>query len=213
MDENMKSIRELRNKRLEKNFKKHNMNILFFKNATKLQSYIKEKLMDKSSVSVGGSMTLFETGIIDVLEKADITYYNRYEEGLDYDQIQEVFRKAFSCDVYITSTNALSEDGYLYNIDGNGNRVAAMIYGPKEVLVIAGTNKICEDEESARKRIRHLAAPANNTRLHKNNPCVKTGVCMDCNSPERICSSFVKLGYQGNKNRITICMIEEEYGY
>lgn len=213
MDENVKSIIELRNKRIKTNFNKHNMNVLFFKNAKEIQEYVKGKVAKVSSASVGGSMTLFETGIIEILNKADITYYDRYEDGLTYEEIQEVFRNAFSCDLYITSTNALSEDGYLYNVDGNGNRVAAMIYGPKEVLVIVGNNKICEDEEEAKKRIRHFAAPANNTRLQKKNPCVKVGVCKDCSSPERICSSYVKLGYQGNKDRITICIIEEEYGY
>lgn len=213
MDENIKNIVTLQNERMKKNFQKHNMNVLFFKSKMEIQAFIKEKLQQVNSASVGGSMTLRETGIIDLLEKADITYYDRYQEGITSEQMQEVFRKAFTCDLYLTSTNALSEDGYLYNIDGNGNRVAAMIYGPKEVFVITGRNKICQDEAEAKKRVRNIAAPANSTRLKKKTPCVKTGVCMDCNSPERICSDYVTLGYQGNKNRITICILEEAYGY
>jgi hypothetical protein len=214
MDEHIKSIQLKQKERIQKNFEKHNMKVCFFGNKETLQVFVKEKLKSVNSVSVGGSMTLYETGIIDILENTkDITYYDRYQKGLTKEQVQEVFRNAFHCDLYLTSTNALSEDGYLYNVDGNGNRVAAMIYGPKEVFVIIGTNKICIDEIDAIKRIEHIAAPANNVRLQKANPCVKNGTCMHCSSPSRICSSYIKQGFQGNKDRITICIVEGEYGY
>lgn len=213
MDENLNTIKEIKKKQMKERFKKHNMKLLFFKDAEAIQVFVKEKLQTVESVSVGGSMTLFETGVIDILEKSKVTYYNRYQPGLTTKQIQEVFRKAFSCDVYLTSTNAITEDGYLYNVDGTGNRVAAMIYGPKEVLVIAGENKICQNQEAAKKRVREVAAPVNSVRVKRNNPCIKTGICMDCQSPEKICSAFVTLGYQAIKERITVCIIEGSYGY
>ena len=104
-------------------------------------------------------------------------------------------------------------DGCLYNVDGTGNRVAAMIFGPKEVIVIAGLNKICQDEAGALSHIKNCSAPANAIRLNKKTPCVKTGRCMECHSPERICSSFVKLGYQGKVNRMKVIIVEDYLGY
>lgn len=158
-------------------------------------------------------MTLFETGVIDLIKQSDVILHDRYQDGLSRDQMQEIFRKAFTSDIFITSTNALTTDGCLYNVDGNGNRVAAMIYGPKEVIVIAGKNKIFETEAGAINHIKTISAPANAVRLNKKTPCTKTGECMNCLSPDRICSSYVKLGYQGNIDRIKIVIVNQDLGY
>ncbi len=167
-------------------------------------------IVDKSSCTVGGSVTLSELSILDTLKNKDIVYYDRYDSSID---AKEVFRKAFECDYYITSSNAITEDGQLYNIDGNGNRVAAMIYGPSNVIVVAGYNKVVKDMEAAEKRLQEIAAPANCLRLNRETPCVVTGSCMDCKSPKRICSSFVRIARSHEKNRIKVILVKEHLGY
>ena len=213
MDENLKEIIKIREDRMNKAFNQNNMQITFVDNFEQLHNYLKRYLCNQKTIALGGSMTLFETGVIDLIRQSDVILYDRYEEGLSREQMQEVFRKAFTSDIFITSTNALTTDGCLYNVDGNGNRVAAMIYGPKEVIVIAGKNKIFENETEAINHIKTISAPANAVRLNKKTPCTKTGVCMDCLSPERICSSYVKLGYQGNIDRIKIVVVNQDLGY
>ena len=210
MDENLKEIIKIREDRMIKAFNQNNMQITFVDNFEQLHNYLKRYLCNQKTIALGGSMTLFETGVIDLIRQSDVILYDRYEEGLSRKQMQEVFRKAFTSDIFITSTNALTTDGCLYNVDGNGNRVAAMIYGPKEVIVIAGKNKIFENETEAINHIKTISAPANAVRLNKKTPCTKTGVCMDCLSPERICSSYVKLGYQGNIDRIKIVVVNQD---
>ena len=213
MDENLKEIIKIREDRMIKAFNQNNMQITFVDNFEQLHNYLKRYLCNQKTIALGGSMTLFETGVIDLIRQSDVILYDRYEEGLSRKQMQEVFRKAFTSDIFITSTNALTTDGCLYNVDGNGNRVAAMIYGPKEVIVIAGKNKIFENETEAINHIKTISAPANAVRLNKKTPCTKTGVCMDCLSPERIYSSYVKLGYQGNIDRIKIVVVNQDLGY
>ena len=182
-------------------------------NFEELHNYLNKYLCNQKTVALGGSMTLFEAGVIDLIKQSDVILHDRYQEDLTREQMQDIFRKAFTSDLFITSTNALTMDGCLYNIDGNGNRVAAMIYGPKEVIVIAGKNKIFETEAEAINHIKTVSAPANAIRLNKKTPCTKTGECMNCLSSDRICSSYVKLGYQGNVDRIKIVIVNQDLGY
>lgn len=213
MDKNLKIITKIKEDAMIKAFERNNMQITFVENFEQLHNYLKKYLCNQRTVSLGGSMTLFETGVIDLLHQSNIVLHDRYQEGLSREEMQEIFKKAFTSDLFISSTNALTTDGCLYNIDGNGNRVAAMIYGPKEVIIIAGKNKIFDSEEAAINHIKTVSAPANAVRLNKKTPCVKTGTCMNCTSPERICSSYVKLGYQGNIGRIKIVIVDQDLGY
>ena len=213
MDKNLETITKIKQAAMIKAFEQNNMQITFVDNFEQLHIYLQKYLCNQKTVALGGSMTLFEAGVIEQIHQADVILYDRYEEGLTREKMQEIFRKAFTSDLFITSTNALSIDGSLYNIDGNGNRVAAMIYGPKEVIVIAGKNKIFDSEEAAINHIKTVSAPANAVRLNKKTPCTKTGTCMNCTSPERICSSYVKLGYQGNPGRIKIVIVDQDLGY
>ena len=158
-------------------------------------------------------MTLNQLGVIDLIQESDVQFIDRYEEGLSQEQVVERLREGLLSDIFITSTNALTMDGCLYNVDGRGNRVSAMIFGPKDVYVIAGLNKIFNNEQEAIDHIREYSAPANALRLHKKTPCTRVGKCQDCLSEDRICSSYVKLGYQGQKNRIHVIIIEENRGY
>lgn len=213
MDKHLQTIEKIKQNQMIKAFRDHNMEIFFLDNEQELKKYLKTVLKDNKSVAVGGSMTLFETGVIDLIRTSPVIFYDRYQEGLTRTQMQELFKQAFTADIFITSTNALTVDGCLYNVDGNGNRVAAMIYGPSEVLVIAGKNKIFESEQAAIEHIKNVSAPANAIRLQKETPCSKTGHCMECKAPQRICSSYVKLGYQGNENRIKVIILNDTYGY
>lgn len=199
------------------NLKKHQMNAVYIPTKAELPTLLSKHCIDHPTVTFGGSMTLFETGAIDYLRQLSkqnqIQLLDRYTEGLTREQIQEIYRAAFTADLYFTSSNAITEDGFLYNVDGNGNRVAAMIFGPKKVIIIAGCNKIVPDKESAVKRAQEIAAPLNTQRLQLKTPCAKTGACSDCASPDRICCSYVFLGQQRMKNRIEIILIGESYGY
>ena len=213
MDKNLGTIIKIKQDGMIKAFEQNNMQITFVDNFEQLHNYLKKYLCNHKTVALGGSMTLFETGVIDLIHQSDVLLHDRYQEGLEREQMQEIFRKAFTSDLFITSTNALTTNGCLYNVDGNGNRVAAMIYGPKEVVVIAGKNKIFDSEEEAINHIKSISAPANAVRLNKKTPCTKTGTCMNRLSADRICSSYVKLGYQGNINRIKIVIVDQDLGY
>ncbi len=213
MDKNLKKIIKIKEDKMIKAFNQNNMQITFVENFEELHNYLNKYLCNQKTVALGGSMTLFEAGVIDLIKQSDVILHDRYQEDLTREQMQDIFRKAFTSDLFITSTNALTMDGCLYNIDGNGNRVAAMIYGPKEVIVIAGKNKIFETEAEAINHIKTVSAPANAIRLNKKTPCTKTGECMNCLSSDRICSSYVKLGYQGNVDRIKIVIVNQDLGY
>lgn len=213
MDKNLETIIKIRQDEMIKAFQQNNMQITFVDNFEQLHNYLKKYLCNQKTVALGGSMTLFESGVIEQIHQSDVILHDRYEDGLTREQMHELFRKAFTSDLFITSTNALTTDGCLYNIDGTGNRVAAMIYGPKEVIVIAGKNKVFDSEEAAINHIKTISAPANAVRLNKKTPCTKTGKCMNCLSSDRICSSYVKLGYQGNAGRIKIVIVDQDLGY
>lgn len=213
MDENLNRLIKLKREKMEKAFQNNNMELFHLDNSQQLLTFLEDYLKPGIKVGVGGSMTLFETGVIDKLRNSNVQFLDRYQEGLTREQIQNIFRESFLADIYITSSNAVTMNGCLYNIDGNGNRVAAMIYGPKEVFVIVGRNKIFTTEEAAINHIRNVAAPANAMRLNKNTPCTKAGKCLDCKSSDCICSSFVKMGYQSNVNRIKVIVVNEDLGY
>ena len=195
------------------NLRKNNIKVDYVKNEEELKELLNLIIKDKSLVALGGSMTLFETGVIEYLRNRDIEFLDRYRENLTKDDINEMYRRAFYSDYYFTSSNAITENGELYNVDGNGNRVSAMIWGPKKVVVIAGINKIVKDEKAAVERNRKIAAPKNAKRLKLDTPCAKLGYCVDCNHKDRICASYVMLRKQRVKDRIHVILVEGEWGY
>lgn len=213
MEKNLEELLRIKENGIIRSFENNNMNCIFVKNLEELHKYFDSVLTKGKTVGVGGSQTLEQTGLLDQIRKSQATFYDRYEEGLSREDIQNVHRDCFGADVYVTSTNALTTDGCLYNIDGNGNRVAAMIFGPKNVYVVAGLNKVFESEDEAIAHIRNVSAPANAIRLNRKTGCTKVGRCIDCKSPERICSSYVKLAQQQAINRIHVIIIEDDFGY
>lgn len=195
------------------NLEKNNMLGIHVKTIDQLHIKIKELLKEGSLVSVGGSMTLFETGVIDLLRKEDYNFLDRYKEGLSANDIRDIYRQSFSCDAYFASLNALTINGEIYNVDGRGNRVAAMLYGPEKVILICGYNKIVKDIEAAIARNRNICAPINAKRLNKNTPCAVTGYCTDCNSLDRICNEYTIIRKQYEKGRIIVMILDDDYGY
>ena len=213
MEENLERLLKVKENQLIKAFENNNMSCMIVKNKEELQTYLKSILVNQKKVAVGGSVTLNQLGVIDLIRQSDVDFVDRYAPELSREEMMDKFREGLLSDIFITSTNAMTLDGCLYNVDGTGNRVSAMIFGPKEVIVIAGMNKLCVDEQEAIKRIREYSAPANAMRLNKKTPCTKTGTCMDCHSHDRICSSYVKLGHQTQVNRIKVILVEENLGY
>ena len=184
-----------------------------FNTEEELHDYFKTIFKDQKVVAVGGSMSLDEMHVLDLVRASDVKFLDRYAKGLTKEKINAIHHEAFNADIYLTSTNAMTTDGCLYNIDGNGNRVAAMIYGPKDVYVVVGVNKIFESEEEAIDHIKNVSAPANAIRLHRQTGCAVAGKCVNCMSDQRICASYVKLARQGNKDRIHVIIMRQELGY
>lgn len=213
MDRNTKWVNEQKILRTIKSLEANNMNGYYVKDRKELISKIEELVNVGSIVACGGSSTLFEAGVIDHLRTKRYEFLDRYEDGLSRQEIVKIFKKSFLADAYFTSSNAVTEDGELYNVDGNGNRVAAMLYGPEKVIVVCGSNKIVRDVDMAIDRNRHISAPANAKRLNRNTPCTKVGYCMDCKSNERICNEYTLIKRQGTKDRIHVIFLDEEFGY
>ncbi|MGC8718949.1 MAG: lactate utilization protein [Thermodesulforhabdaceae bacterium] len=166
-----------------------------------------------ASISFGGSMTVVETGVYEAVKNlAGVEVIDTYDYSLPPDERIERRRRALLVDLFITGTNALVETGELVNLDGMGNRVAAMTFGPKFVVIICGRNKIVPDLESAIMRIRHYAAPANAIRLSRKTPCTKTSVCDDCSSPDRICNVWSIIEKSSPKGRIKVVLVNEDMG-
>lgn len=211
-----KSLAELYQRKIEQvivNLEKNNMKGTFLKDREALVEYLDEQIKDDAKVAVGGSQTLFELDLISYIRNRKVEFFDRYEAGLTPQEIKEIFRKSFTADVYLTSTNALTADGYLYSVDGTGNRVAATLYGPDKVYVVVGINKLVGSFEEAVMRVEEKAAPANNIRLNRSTPCVKMGTCVDCKVPERICNEYTLIKRQGVKNRIEVLILPFELGY
>lgn len=212
MDANVKEIIKIKMEACKKALEKNGMKAYLVEDAQAARELVNAMIKDHETVCDGGTMTLQETGILDMLNHRDLAFHSHSDPTMTREQSDAEARKAFSADTFIASTNAVTLQGELVNIDGHGNRVSAMIFGPKQVIIVAGYNKIVEDEEAAKKRIREIAAPANSVRLHKQTPCSKTGSCQDCYSKDRICSSYVKINYD-KEDRIRVILIAEAYGY
>lgn len=213
MDQNVKTLYDLKLEKTRNALIRNNMETHIVEDEGALKQLVRHLIKPHSSVSVGGSQTLFETGIIEDLRSMDITFHDRYQEGLSQEEIEDVYRLAFSDDYYIMSSNAITEEGMLFNIDGKGNRVAALTFGPKHVIVVAGFNKIVANIDEALKRVHGIAAPANALRLNKETPCTNFGQCSDCKSRDRICSHYVTTKRQGEAGRIIVILVKQNLGY
>lgn len=196
-----------------KNLAKRRMDAYYCKTAEEAKELALSLVPSGSTASFGGSMTLEESGILAALRaKEDITLIDR-ATGKSPEEIKKMYHDALSCDYYFMSTNAITSDGELVNIDGTGNRVAALIYGPENVIIIAGMNKVAANVDEALSRIHNTATPMNCQRLNKKTPCAATGVCSDCLSPDCICNQVVITRRSGIEGRIKVILVGEELGY
>lgn len=192
--------------------KKRHIGCLYFENVESLLEYIKGEIKDKV-VGVGDSITFEEIGLYDLLDKHSGRYLNKYDATLTKIEKRKLYRDNFSADVFFSGINALSMSGKLYNLDGNGSRVAPIIYGPDKVFLICGTNKLCHTDEEAVLRVREKSAPMDAVRLGKKTPCAITGKCVDCRSKERICNYMTMIEGQFDPDRIEVLLIKGSYGY
>lgn len=180
---------------------------------------VRQMIPDGALCACGGSMTLEECGVMDELRSGRCRFLDR--AAVPAEQVGDVYRQSFSADWYLMSSNAVTETGELYNVDGNGNRVAALIFGPKNVIVIAGANKLVPDIPAAVRRVKTAAAPANAIRLGQGTPCTECGVCAGvkgdlaagCRAEKRICCSYVVSGFQRVPDRIKVILVAENLGY
>lgn len=191
----------------------NNMQGFYVQSVSELHELLKTLIKEGSSVGSGDSVTLEETQVFDFIKQGPYQFNDKHQKHLSSEEKREIYIKNFDVDTFLTSTNAITTNGELFNIDGNGSRVAPMIYGPKQVIVIVGTNKITSSIEEAIQRTRQIAAPMDAKRLGKNTPCSKLNKCIDCKHKERICNDFVLIARQFKKNRIKVIFIEGNYGY
>lgn len=215
MDENRKFVLEAQVERTMKALAKNQMPAVYAPTKAAAVKAVEAMLREGETISCGGSVTLAESGIRDLMKSGRYQFIDR--EEMDP---REAYLKTFDADVFLTSANAITEDGELYNVDGNGNRVAALIYGPQRVIVVAGVNKIVRNLQEAISRVKYVAAPANGVRLGTNTPCSHTGRCAQCEggmtagcaSEKRMCCQYVVTGYQ-RTDRIRVVLVGEELGY
>lgn len=202
------------------NLKRNNMEPYFLDSKEEVIPLLEKLIGKDDTVAVGGSETLSKLGIIDFLRN-NRNFLDRFAPNLKRDEVMRIFRESFFADAYISSSNAITENGELYNVDGNGNRIAAITFGPKSVIIIAGINKIVKDTDEAIKRVKTIAAPKNCVRLDRNTYCSKNGVCVcedgkigsGCDSEDRICGTFAVAAKQVIKGRIKVIIVNETIGY
>lgn len=210
------TVREMRNEVLGahvvKALESRNMEAYYVKTKEEALTKALELIPEGSSVSWGGCMSAEEIGLVDAVRTGNY-------EALDRDatetvqERQEVMHQALNCDFFLGGANALSEDGVLINIDGNANRVAAYSYGPKNVLLIVGMNKVVKTEADAMSRAKNEAAPVNAQRFGISTPCVKNGTCFDCKSPECICCQILITRFSKVPKRIKVILVDENLGF
>lgn len=206
------------------NLKRNNMQPFYVESKTDVVPLVETLIKEGDTVSNGGSMSLKETKVIGLLKSGRYNYLDRGKLGITPEEVEEVYRKTYCADAYFASANAITENGELYNVDGNSNRVSAILYGPKSVILVCGYNKIVKNIDEAALRVKTCAAPPNTVRLKCDTYCAKFGKCVSteiadaeipsgCKSNGRICCNYVISAQQRHVNRIKVIIVGEELGY
>lgn len=215
------TVNEMKIERTRKALEENNFSTHFAKDHEELLKIVKGLAPQGSTVSCGGTVTIGQCGVLELMKSDFYEFLDRSAPGITAEGVRDVYRKSFDCDAFFTSANAVTEDGQLFNIDGNGNRLQNIIHGPKKVIVIVGVNKIVRDLDAAVYRVKTVACPANAKRIGLETPCAKLGKCIaadkgmteGCKSPSRMCSQYLVSGYQRDKNRIHVIFLNEELGF
>lgn len=208
MNENMKKRNEVLAQTVIKGLESRNMTGYYAADKGEALKLALEVIGEGSSVAMGGCRSAHEIGLVDALQAGNYNYIDRSQmtprEGL---------LAAYDADVFLSSANAMTNDGIIVNIDGNSNRVSCIAQGPKRVLFIVGMNKVCSDLDAAMKRARNVAAPANAQRFDVKTPCKVTGRCSDCKSPDTLCCQFLITRFSRHEGRIHVILVNDTLGY
>lgn len=194
------------------NLKKRNMEGFYCATASEAVEKALSLMPENSSITWGGSETLKESGLMNAIHEKNYRLIDR-SSAKTAEESRAIYGEMVCADFFLTSTNALTINGELVNIDGHSNRVACLCCGPQNVIVLAGINKLVPDVESGFQRVRNIAAPPNAVRLSRNTPCAQTGKCADCFSPDCICSQIVVTRRSSIPNRIKVILIGEALGF
>ena len=209
-------IRKMRNealgRRVVKALEARNMEAYYAETREEAVRRALELIPEGSTINMGGSASVRECGLTDAVCSGNYIFYDR-DRAETPEEKTEIALKAFTCDWYLGSVNAMTEDGVIVNVDGNANRIAAYAFGPKNVLLIVGMNKVVETEEDAMHRARNEAAPINAQRFGIDTPCVKNGSCFDCKSPECICCQIMITRFSRIPKRIKVILVDENLGF
>ncbi len=195
------------------NLNRNNIAGYYVHSIAELHETIESFVQKGETVGCGDSVTLEQTGVFAFMQSHDYNFLDKHKPGLHHEEKREIYLQNFRADTFITGINAVTTDGSLFNIDGNGSRVAPILYGPKQVIAVVGTNKIVASVEEAIDRTRQIAAPMDAKRLSKATPCTKLDKCINCHHTERICNDFVLITGQFEKDRIKVIFIEGNYGF
>ena len=209
MNENIVKRNALLAQKVIKGLQSRNMSGYWAENREEALRIALELIPEESTVTMGGAMSAHEIGLVDAVKGGNYRFIDR-DACADK---RAAMLAAYDADVFLSSCNAMTEDGVLINIDGNANRVSAIAQGPKKVIMIVGMNKICSDVDGAMKRARNVAAPINAQRFGLSTPCAKTGACMNCKSPDTICCQFLITRYSKHKDRIHVILVDEQLGF
>ena len=208
MNENMRKRNEILAQTVIKGLESRNMSGYYAADKEEAVKKALEVIGKGSTVAMGGCQSAHEIGLIQALEEGDYNYIDRSNMTP-----RESLMAAYDADVFLSSVNAMTNDGIMVNIDGNSNRVSCIAQGPKKVVFIVGMNKICSDLDEAMKRARNVAAPANAQRFDVKTPCKVTGKCADCKSPDTICCQFLITRYSRHEGRIHVILVNDTLGY
>ena len=209
MNENIVKRNELLAQKVIKGLESRNMSGYYAADKEEALKIALSLIPEGSSIGMGGAMSVHEIGLSDALKKGNYNFIDRDAS----DDKRGVMLATYDADFFLSSVNAISDDGVIINIDGNANRVSAIAQGPKKVLFIVGMNKVCGDVDSALKRARNIAAPTNAQRFGLSTPCSKTGSCFNCKSPDTICCQFLITRYSRHKDRIHVILVNDNLGF
>ena len=208
MDKNLYTRNEKLAQKVIKGLESRNMTGYYAASKEEALQKALELIPEGSTVTMGGAMSAFEIGLVDTLMNGNYDFLDRNKM-----EPREALLKGYDADVFLTSANAMTEDGVMVNIDGNANRVSYIANGPKKVVAIVGMNKICDDVDGAMKRARNVAAPTNAQRFDINTPCKKTGACANCKSPDTLCCQFLVTRYSRHAGRIHVILVNDFLGF
>ena len=209
MNDNIFKRNELLAQKVIKGLASRNMTGYYAASAEEAKKIALDLIPEGSSISMGGGMSVHEIGLVEALKEGSYNFIDRDKA----EDKRAAMLAAYDADFFLSSCNAMTEDGVLVNIDGNANRVSAIAYGPKKVIFIVGMNKVCKDVDSAMKRARNVAAPINAQRFGLETPCTKTGSCMNCKSPDTICCQFLITRYSRHTGRIHVILVNDNLGF